>query len=175
MREKPRSAASCTHTHTPHWGCARNQYTCPWPESNPGPFSPQTYGLSTEPHRFQPQHTLTHQHTHSLFLLHASFFSTALIVFKQHSTCACHLFYPLTEGPRKTMFVLSFCWGFLGFFFFFVPYSYSHTKNSVWHGQSTATVSSWVWLCLTFTHLETYVDGLQVPGLGGEPVGNLQL
>ena len=45
MRENHRSAASCT----PYWGYARNQGTCPCPESNPGPFCPQANALSTEP------------------------------------------------------------------------------------------------------------------------------
>ena len=42
------TSTSCL-LHTPHWGCARNQGTCPWPESNPGPFSLQADALSTEP------------------------------------------------------------------------------------------------------------------------------
>ena len=50
MRE---SRISCL-LHTPYWGCACNQGTCPWPELNLGPFSPQTDALSTEPNRFRP-------------------------------------------------------------------------------------------------------------------------
>ena len=56
-----RESSICCLLHTPYWGYACNQGTCPWPESNPGPPNPQADALSIEPNRSRQNKKLLHR------------------------------------------------------------------------------------------------------------------